>query len=65
MKAILDYLHEFNFVNIVIRLVLALLVGGIIGLERGRQGRAAGMRTHILVSIGSTSSRSPRPAILD
>ena len=53
MKAILDYLHEFNFVNIVIRLVLALLVGGIIGLERGRQGRAAGMRTHILVSIGS------------
>ena len=53
MKAILDYLHEFNFVNVVIRLVLALIVGGIIGLERGRQGRAAGMRTHILVSIGS------------
>ena len=54
MKTILDFLHEFNTINVVIRLVLALVVGGVIGLERGRQGRAAGMRTHILVSIGST-----------
>ena len=53
MKEILDYLHEFNTVNVFIRLVLALIVGGVIGLERGRQGRAAGMRTHILVSLGS------------
>ena len=54
MKIVLDYLHEFNIVNVFIRLVLALVFGGVIGLERGRQGRAAGMRTHILVSIGST-----------
>lgn len=53
MKIVLDYLHEFNTVNIFIRLILALIVGGVIGLERGRQGRAAGMRTHILVSIGA------------
>lgn len=53
MKEILDFLHEFNTWNVFIRLVLALIVGGVIGLERGRQGRAAGMRTHILVSIGS------------
>lgn len=38
---------------IAIRLVLALIVGGVIGLERGRQGRAAGMRTHILVCLGA------------
>jgi putative Mg2+ transporter-C (MgtC) family protein len=41
-------------VNVFIRLVLALVFGGVIGLERGRQGRAAGMRTHILVCIGAT-----------
>ena len=47
----------FSFENIVVaafRIFLALIVGGIIGMERGRQGRAAGMRTHILVCIGST-----------
>ena len=36
------------------RIFLAIIVGGIIGMERGRQGRAAGMRTHILVCLGST-----------
>lgn len=36
------------------RIFMALVVGGIIGLERGRQGRAAGMRTHILVCLGAT-----------
>jgi len=36
------------------RIFMALIVGGIIGMERGRQGRAAGMRTHILVCLGAT-----------
>ena len=36
------------------RLVLATIAGGIVGMERGRQGRAAGMRTHILVCLGAT-----------
>ena len=36
------------------RIFTALIVGGIIGMERGRQGRAAGMRTHILVCLGAT-----------
>ena len=53
MNAVFEYLREFNTVTILIRLVLALIVGGVIGLERGRQGRAAGMRTHILVCIAS------------
>lgn len=30
------------------------MVGGLIGTERGRHGRAAGMRTHILVCLGAT-----------
>ena len=37
-----------------LRLVLALIAGGVIGAERGKQGRAAGMRTHILVCLGAT-----------
>jgi len=35
------------------RLVLALVFGGLIGLERESYGRPAGFRTHILVSVGS------------
>ena len=35
------------------RIFLAVLLGGIIGLERGLHGRAAGLRTHILVCLGS------------
>jgi len=35
------------------RLVLAVVLGGLIGIERGTQGRAAGLRTHILVCVGS------------
>ncbi|WP_036604926.1 MgtC/SapB family protein [Paenibacillus assamensis] len=35
------------------RLVLAALLGGIIGLERERSRHAAGVRTHMLVSMGS------------
>lgn len=38
------------------RILLALIIGGIIGMERGRHGRAAGMRTHILVCLGATLS---------
>lgn len=36
-----------------IRIILASLLGGIIGLERDIHGRAAGLRTHLLVSMGS------------
>lgn len=38
---------------IVVRLLLAAALGGVLGLERERKGRAAGVKTHILVSIGS------------
>ena len=54
MKQIIDFLTEFNTWTVIIRTVLAILVGGVIGLERGKQGRAAGMRTHILVCMGAS-----------
>lgn len=36
------------------RIVLALFIGGLIGLERERRGVPAGIRTHMLVCAGST-----------
>ncbi|WP_024891148.1 MgtC/SapB family protein [Luteimonas huabeiensis] len=38
---------------IVARVLTAAVLGGIIGWEREQKGRAAGLKTHILVSIGS------------
>lgn len=49
----LNYLREINLISIAVRFLLALICGGAIGLERGRRGRAAGFRTHILVCLGS------------
>lgn len=38
---------------IALRLGLALVLGGLLGLERELRGQAAGLRTHLLVSLGS------------
>ena len=38
---------------VVARLLTAIVLGGILGLEREAKGRAAGLRTHILVCVGS------------
>ncbi len=38
---------------IVVRLVVALAIGGLIGLERSLHGRPAGFRTHSLVCLAS------------
>lgn len=53
MDKIITLLTDFNELSVIIRLVLALLLGGIIGVERSRHGRAAGMRTHVLVCVGA------------
>ena len=53
MTEIIDYLHDFNYVTTAIRILLAILAGGIIGIERGKHGSAAGLRTHILVCVGA------------
>ncbi len=39
--------------QVVFRSLLAVLIGGLIGTERAKHGRAAGMRTHILVCLGA------------
>ena len=40
--------------QIIIRILMALIIGGLIGYERELQNRAAGLRTHILVCLGAT-----------
>ena len=44
-----------NYAEIVLRLVLALVLGGTIGIERSGTNHDAGMRTHILVCLGATA----------
>ncbi len=56
MAAVMEYLREFHVGSVLIRLFLAALLGGLIGLERGRKRRPAGFRTYMLVCLGSAVS---------
>lgn len=49
----LDLIIPDNWESILIRLILALVLGGIIGAERAFTNHDAGLRTHILVCLGS------------
>ncbi len=40
-------------IEAVLRLVLATFLGGVIGYQRERSGKEAGLRTHMLICIGS------------
>ena len=53
MNEIIAYLTEFNTVTVVLRVLLAALAGALVGLEREFHGRAAGMRTHMMVALGA------------
>ncbi|MDD4773469.1 MAG: MgtC/SapB family protein [Eubacteriales bacterium] len=46
-------LRQLSVETVILRLVLAFILSGLIGIERERRGRAAGLRTHILVCLGS------------
>ncbi len=39
--------------QVIVRLVLAAFLGGLLGLQREHQGKEAGVRTHMLVALGS------------
>ena len=52
--------HEFSDVpdastmtRITVRLMIAAVLGGVLGYERERKGRSAGVRTHMLVAVGA------------
>jgi putative Mg2+ transporter-C (MgtC) family protein len=42
-----------QLIRLLIRLVFAMLVGAAVGFQRERTGKPAGLRTHMLVSMGS------------
>jgi putative Mg2+ transporter-C (MgtC) family protein len=42
-----------DITRVVMRMTLAVLLGGLLGYERESIGAAAGLRTHMLVSLGS------------
>ncbi len=53
MLAFFDPLRDFSMASVCIRMVLAFVCGGIVGLEREYKRRPAGFRTHILICIGA------------
>lgn len=46
-------LRELNLFSLALRIVLAALIGGLVGIDRERKGRPAGFRTYMLVSMGA------------
>ena len=55
MFSFLNFLRgdDIGWLTVTVRLVLAMICGGVIGLERERKRRPAGFRTHILICLGA------------
>ena len=53
MVAVLQRLRQFSFSSALLRLLLAMLSGGVVGFGRSQKARAAGFRTYMLISIGA------------
>lgn len=46
-------LRELTLLSVILRILSAVILGGVIGLERGMKNRPAGLRTYMLVCIGA------------
>ena len=53
MNGFIETISGYNTTSILLRLALAVICGGIIGLDRGRKRRAAGFRTYMIVCVGA------------
>lgn len=51
--AFMEHIRDVNTVSVLLRLALAVVCGGVVGLERERKHRPAGFRTHILICLGA------------
>ena len=49
----LTNVREVTYLSVILRILVAAFLGGLMGLERGLKNRAAGLRTYMLVCIGS------------
>ena len=54
MLSFFSPLRELNMLSMMLRVILAMFVGGIVGFEREKKGRPAGFRTYMLVALGAT-----------
>lgn len=50
----ISYLREITLFSILFRTTLSMLLGGLLGYERGKKGRPAGLRTYLVVCLGSS-----------
>ena len=48
-----DSIRSFTILSVSLRILFTCASAGLIGFERGREGRAAGLRTHMLVALGA------------
>ena len=53
MIEFLNPLRDFSLMAVIVRVILAVVCGGLIGLEREYKRRPAGFRTHILICLGA------------
>lgn len=53
--SMLDSLRDLTLFSLLVRFLLAMLCGGVVGYDRGKSRHAAGLRTHILVCMGAAS----------
>lgn len=53
MLSCFDFAREMDLLALTVRLVLSVLCGGLIGIEREYKRRPAGFRTHILICLGA------------
>lgn len=61
----MEFLRSVNLFSVTIRLCLAVLLGGIIGYERGSKRRPAGLRTHILVCVGAALAMTTNQYVVE
>ena len=54
MLHILDFAREMNLLGVTVRMISAVICGGLVGIEREFKRRPAGFRTHILICLGAS-----------
>ena len=54
MLHIFDFAREMTLLGVTVRMVSAVICGGLVGIEREFKRRPAGFRTHILICLGAS-----------
>ena len=49
----ISIIREATYFSVILRILVAAVLGGFMGLERGLKNRAAGLRTYMLVCVGA------------